>query len=904
MHQPESTCQGTLELFEREYLLRRSTDGQLIEGLHPIRCALLADTLCDSDVQHDWAGTALCCLPSLVDSDVYWFLLHAFSRRPESAEALLTALDGYQPRTWSALAGVFRALMWWGLTRYLERCRPLMEQAQAQLHGAWRLVLFDPGGVGELNSARGIDWKTLDFIPELNRKLMMELQRRAGEIPRGDVFDKARVWLATREGVESPSSILDWDGATEVAFWAGMWGRSLELPVTRSLSWQAIEMGLRELPLEAAADLFFALSFGGDRSALTSFGESLLQRFQEETLTIAVEDDGQVARAHFVFAVNNIPRPTSEPGCDPHAETMRRVGLLRRILFDRTAYGSQGYGHMLRMLPWPHDTTTKTAISVDDFPPAWLIRINGTFYRLAELAIRAESWEEHARDVMACRVAVVEHCVFLGQALEEYFGHVRDCVIFDDERSRKVADLMAMLVNPVELPKSAVDEWGIGVESTRPGIGVSTAAARTSAADRHAPYMKALRQYYSSVSNFVSQSPEAILWSCGIGRGDPYKVQEVLGPDASPEVKGHLPTVNLANAIKNLGALQQEFRRRFARVVGVESLSELESREQEELRSLWAIWYQFALHPRRQLVRPRSEALARLRAPVDEFLRKLQKRFKRISRKGLHARALAHEVRWQEDTAVWLTYAVDSPLKVYEGFRVVLDEIKEALPSFAGRFDIKHYSFEIQCRRVNVVPLVRGRTLGWQFWSFRTLTLPDVDPTSGADSWRFAQVSMDDDTAERLGMLHWEPSAAEPAARLELQYARMWLLVEHARSLHALGPDALIGAWQDRRLLGDTPRPRTGKEERHATRSLDEHRQALRIHRSAPRARPARVHRSYRAGLRGRRHQLSRPGAILPREQGASRGTRALRRSPSRGRVPCDAARRRFLEGRSGGCES
>ncbi|UNU22622.1 nSTAND3 domain-containing NTPase [Microcoleus vaginatus] len=117
----------TFELFEKEYLLRLSEDGSLIQGLHPIRSAILADLLSDSTFS-PWSESASICLPFIFERDVESFLLYAFSRHRFEIEPLLNSLTSYQPQQWTAIAGVTRALIWLGIKEYAEANKQLLAE--------------------------------------------------------------------------------------------------------------------------------------------------------------------------------------------------------------------------------------------------------------------------------------------------------------------------------------------------------------------------------------------------------------------------------------------------------------------------------------------------------------------------------------------------------------------------------------------------------------------------------------------------------------------------------------------------------------------------------------------------------------------------------------------------------
>ena len=69
----------TLELFEKEYLLRFSVDGLYAEAIHPIRSSIISRKM-DTPFS-PWSDACKLVLKHLAETDVGSFLLYAFSRR-------------------------------------------------------------------------------------------------------------------------------------------------------------------------------------------------------------------------------------------------------------------------------------------------------------------------------------------------------------------------------------------------------------------------------------------------------------------------------------------------------------------------------------------------------------------------------------------------------------------------------------------------------------------------------------------------------------------------------------------------------------------------------------------------------------------------------------------------------
>src|SRR5690606_33764584 len=81
----------TLELYEREYLIRISESNATVAGLHAVRSSIMLNS-CLDDVLLKWESVAHECLPLLVEADLEIFLMYAFSRRRGEVAALIEGL--------------------------------------------------------------------------------------------------------------------------------------------------------------------------------------------------------------------------------------------------------------------------------------------------------------------------------------------------------------------------------------------------------------------------------------------------------------------------------------------------------------------------------------------------------------------------------------------------------------------------------------------------------------------------------------------------------------------------------------------------------------------------------------------------------------------------------------------
>jgi hypothetical protein len=276
----------------------------------------------------------------------------------------------------------------------------LLTECFALVDSGWTLVLdFDVADVAPGLQA-SLHQSLIPFL-EQNAEIVENLRRR--QSPKEKVFTDATRWLTEHSAVStSPKTLLDWRGLAEVSFWVGHC--YIGSPTLSSFTETDLDEALAHLPLQYLGDVLLGLSVAWRDRFLAWLNEKqrqILTRFQIETQTVAIQDDGEVIRAHFI--VNLERSENSSTGSydtlardgDPlHNEALRRITLLRKLVPQRRAYGCQGYGHQLGTLKLPFDPTTRTEIPVESFPPAWAVSVNAFFRNLVTRRFRLESWQE------------------------------------------------------------------------------------------------------------------------------------------------------------------------------------------------------------------------------------------------------------------------------------------------------------------------------------------------------------------------------------------------------------------------------------------------------------------------------------------------------------------------------
>lgn len=341
--------EATIERYEKEYLLRTSMDGRYIEGLHPLRSTILTDLLTDP-VLRPWHEVVEPIIKTAVESDLEAFLLFAFSRQLGAKPHILDVLMATEPVSWSGASAILKSLLWLGVREYVDKDRDVIDKTFAKFNQAWWMTLdCDLVGISEGKMTSWID--ALSDTGVIADKAVAEAHAlRDQQTSKEGVFSLARAWLKIlTEHVKTPDIAFDWLGFANVAYWLGYFheGDAFDLVPT-----DALNSATETLPLEILADVMLALSSHDSfQEWFPEVREKLLNRLQEETKTICLEDDGNAIRAHFIVdlairipgvdriqSVNDllsmnlesVDAEESESNSENliHNETMRRVRLL------------------------------------------------------------------------------------------------------------------------------------------------------------------------------------------------------------------------------------------------------------------------------------------------------------------------------------------------------------------------------------------------------------------------------------------------------------------------------------------------------------------------------------------------------------------------------------------------
>lgn len=798
----------TLELFEQEYLVRRSQDGSWIEGLHSIRSEFMAEFLTDEDLSL-WIDQARQCIPLILDGDLEGFLLYAFSRRSRDSEPLLQPLNDNPAKTWTGIAGTANALLWLGIREYVEANHSLINEAN-EVFGpsSWWLAFdFD---IASASSGDATDWwENLSLGTEETRATIRGIRSR--QTPKETAFDRLAQWLeSTSITPRLPDKVSDWFGLAQVAFWMGY--LQINAPIGSSLNNINFEEATANLPLEYVGDLILGLSYGWRQfdTWFSATREQIIERFQSETNTVAIEDNGEIIRAHFIIDLGlyevqgeSDDIEVQEPDRNRlHSEAMRRVRLLRKLIPDRQRYGCQGYGHRMNVMPLPHDDTTKTGIPVDMLPPFWVVRVNSILGNLGSFNNRLASWREYSESILEFRQSALKSLQQLQRTLEIYFRRQNETELV---KKYIDADLwqqchLQSIRTPL-LPKAAVDEWGFTGDSAsdefKAEVGAFPQQTKFSMALwQHQAFLKVFRQFSQSLNAFYNQSIHTLQANPHLGRNQSIErseIERILGEHGIRTEQVHLTVYNLADALKNLGEFQTEFHERFAHLLNEASLSRLERAERVAYKQVWNIWFQFAFHPHRLWQRATQESDSRSKSELVEVKRQIKRGLRQLTQRGIRGQIATEDILWNGQPALWMVFDVDSPIDLYSAFEAVFQLVNDAIRS-GDYHDLKHYVLGFKWPTILLVPLVRGRSVDQNAWRILTEVASIQHDQQGDDWWRYVPQPIPQGVWEQLGFSVWENERIASVNEFRGTLASLMILLYHVCDFRELPDGDEVGS--------------------------------------------------------------------------------------------------------------
>ena len=779
----------TLELLEKEYLLRISENGNLVSGLHPIRSTIISEILTDPTFE-PWVDSAKTCLPFILEQDIGSFLLYAFSRHQLELEPLLSVINNYQPRQWVAIAGVTRALIWLGIKEYVKANEQLILEAYEEINYGWLVVLdSDIVDVSE-GLADGLLSSLSPLMSEEGKEQIVSLRNR--QTDKKDIFIRVYKWLSKlKHQPIFPKFDLDWVGMAEVLFWIGY--LQISLPIQDWLNEVDFNLAVETLTLEILSDIALGLFYGNEEIYHIWLNENktkLIQRFQQETKTLRLEDDGQNIKAHFVLEMFD-DTSVSESQINQKDSSrkfvnasMKRLNLLRKIFPNRKYYGSQGYGHKIWNNFELYDDTQKN-IPQSNFHLQHLVSLNSTFIALGDWVFRPNTFKDYATVVFSLRQKIVQVLKQLKTGLNIYFRRKDKIKILGEDIDSQLWSSCKKLRCFTSLPKCTVDEWGFvseRIDSSQKENSSDPYMRQNLIFQKYKAYLKTLNQYIASCSNFFEQGEWILNFHPYIREENTnYSKLEELAKIVNIDLRhtAHLSVANLGETLKILTDFQKEFDHLFSPFLDSNKLVSLKRLEQEVFKELWMIWYFFAFNPNQKFPNSTKDCTKKFNAKVKEIRKNIKKELKAISSEKLQVNIFSENIQWEGKKSLWIKIDGENAFEVYGIVQDIIKAIQEAINSVHNN-KLRYYAIDFTWSNFVIVPLVKGKSLDATAWKFSSI-LFSVDPNQEFNQLNFIPVEIPADALSLLKLSTWNHPRLKVVQKFMALVSQLSILTSHIK---------------------------------------------------------------------------------------------------------------------------
>lgn len=772
----------TLQFYEKEYLIRVSGEGQYVEGLHAIRSGILVDLLTSVDVT-PWLEIAVDVLPMIVEEDLESYILHTLVDRPSSEHAsFIEAVTGLSPSSWAGLAGVLRGLLWSDVREYIRANWSTIEAAREEFGPGWYFIVdLNFSGAEEPNIDR---WWADEKLSNLFSKERIEKLEaiRANQTSKESAFQISGGWLATLErGPTPPLNISDWTGIAETLYWARRFG------IQTIGSWvkdDVLDRAVHVIALPTLADLSFVLCFldkERHKLWLARNQETIQSRLAAEYNVIYMQENGELLTVHFM----PIPGESDEGSKDPlHAAAIERVLLARRLFPNYEKYGSQGYGHKLGPFELKYDSTEKPGIEKTALVPDLVTRINGIATGIGRNQYRPENWGEYITKILEIRRLIVTCLEQLRPGLGKYLERRKPVNVgatyINKTDWKRCADLVS---EPPDLPKIAVDRWGLASESSSKLIVNDDKRKYIPSAialRKYKKYLEVQREYFSSIHNFILQAAHVTATNFNLSKLPPTAnrdaVIEALNREGIRTDQGHLSTYNLWEARNALETYQSEFEQLFGHLIEEGILDTLERQETDLLSQVWHLWYFYAHEPKQVIPGAVHKAPRKIEVEKRKLDRSVQKALVSFSVKDVTAEWVQTLLKWDDSPALWIRLDVKDPTTLHEVFESLVTSLEAVLSPIKSQ-DLAYYLIQDNYQYVVIIPTVRGRMINDNVWPLFASSTVLRETSLDEQNWvSYVPKPLPTETREQLSVEVWQLSRIREADQFSTAVSSLMLI--------------------------------------------------------------------------------------------------------------------------------
>lgn len=719
-----------IESLEKEYLIRKTHEGQYLEGLHPLRSKVLTELLFD-DTFSSKEGFSIKILPLLSENTIGIFLLNYFAETKGKEEALKT-LYNLPLVTWTGVNQVSNALLWLGVKDFIAVNKETFKDYYKEFNVNSLLALgFDiSGSLGNINMFEALGDKYSrgkEKIDEYHKLL---------ESNRSIVFEYAKTFLKKINiPIVSSFSSNELMNFGEILFWLG------NFRIIKNISFNNLNMSFinENYLINDIADFILGLYTYNSTESIELFRSNrllFLERIKKELeIQLLEEKDNQVITHHIV----NILK---EQETNLHDKTIKSLGVFRKIFPEKEMYSARVYGDEI---PYISNEYTKIIKDIPkiNLPLYNFVKLNAIFLGLTSFEMKPESWNEYVNTVFKQREEISDTLENLVFAIIKYFetknliNIIGGEISFDSwEKVKKTTNYELMFPKILEEKKLYNNELTM---------------SKNADVEKYEKFRKEYTNYLGSVNKFFSQAEAIILAQCILKNKNAFEKEKQLQGISNIRICSH----NLKEAFAHLEEFQQQFRNHFLIFCDEKSLKDIEEKEEEVFKQLLSAWSEF--------IRPKFITNKNIGKFILENFDNKEKFLESLITDKLLNSKLDVKIPFEKDYKLYgnkenkiIILNSDSYLESFKNLEIFYKKAKETIFKYRDSF-IERHIFESKFSYFYIIPLVKEKLvldIGFKVPLFKLFEDSDI-----FDIVNCFPEKISDDIIDKFMLERWNSSA-------------------------------------------------------------------------------------------------------------------------------------------------
>ncbi len=770
-----------LQLFEKEYLLRRSENGKYLTGLHSIRSKILIDILFDPVIspKNEYIKK---CISVLAEEDLKIFILHSLNKHTKYEE-ILNYLKDIKLSSWVGFNGVINSLLWFGIKQYVEKNRNTIDEVYDRFGYGWYIVL----GLDISNSMSDKPINIFEKIdlPNINQDIKDKINgwHKTLRKNRDNIYIFLDDYLRQVElPTDFPDSDKDWSNCGEALFWLGKVNIERKINLIEFDYNKALKLNSLEYIADILAGLYYYNS-NDSRKVLSEIRPKFISRFKKEFNVPIIEDDGEKLTLHCII---NIEGKDIEEDNFIHAQIMKNINLMRKVYPDRKIFASQGYGHKFDLIPYDIDDTQKK-IPIRNLPLKWLTNINAIFGELASWKYRPDNWTEYVENIISKREKLIIILKQLIQGIGEHFKKQSKVNIFGKYISSLEWDnLKKSFCYEVPFPKTVVDSWGFTSEGRKVNDISNQLPEIALNLQRYSQFKDLYSNFKVAVQNFLQQAINIILAKTefkGKSMKEKRKIKKIFEANGIrfDDDINRICMINLGNILKTYNQFQREFQRIFGKYVDDDEIINLKTEEEETYKILLGVWNKFAI----EYFKYDMDIVNTAETEIIEFKKdmenNIQNKLNNLSNNNINVnivKSLEKEKVILLDIPDFLILN-ESLEKTFKNLKTVFQSIKDSY--------FKRILAELNFQKFRVIPLVKGKVINLRSYEIKLYRLLDIDEEN-LEFFDLVPQLLNEEILEELNIEGWFDYISELKVleEFEVEFYELYNYLFHVTQLKGL----------------------------------------------------------------------------------------------------------------------